>query len=121
MKKYIFTESQIKKIIDNQITGTNQIQEEVVNEKLTMTVQKFLNEIFKGDKTFTPLVVDGKTGRNSSTSDAIIKLQTLLGIDYMSRDGVWGTNTEDAMKTKRADLYKIWTKMQPGLLDRLFN
>jgi len=28
MKKYIFTESQIKKIIDSQITGTKQIQEQ---------------------------------------------------------------------------------------------
>jgi len=121
MKKFIFTESQIKKIIDSQITETKEIQEGDENRKLTMTVQKFLNEIFKGDKSFTQLVVDGKTGRNSSTSDAIIKLQTLLGIDYMSRDGVWGTNTVDIMKSKRPDLYKLWDKMQPSFLSSLFN
>ena len=50
MKKYIFTESQIKKIIDNQIVENKDLQEENVNGKFTMTVQKFLNQIFKGDK-----------------------------------------------------------------------
>ena len=119
MKKFIFTESQIKTIIDSQIHESQILQEDDINRELTMRVQKFLNQIFKGQ--ITPLAVDGKTGQNSATSAAIIKLQTLLGIDYMSRDGVWGTNTEEAMKSKRPDLYKIWSDMQPGFFSSLFN
>ena len=46
MKKYIFTESQIKKIIDNQMTGT-QINEQNYERNKIKAVQEFLNARLK--------------------------------------------------------------------------
>lgn len=111
--KYIFTESQVKKVIDNQI---NEQSEE---RKFTIRVQKFLNEIFSKDKGFKPLVVDGRTGPNSQTEAAIMKLQELIKVYPV--DGVWGSDTEDAMEKNRPDLYKIWKdKYKPGFFSDLF-
>ncbi len=113
MKKYIFTENQIKKIIDNQI---NEQSEE---QKYMVRVQKFLNDIFKNDKTFRPLVLDGKSGPNSQTEAAITKLQSLVKV--YPTDGVWGPETEEAMKNNRKDLYKIWeSKYKPGFFSDWF-
>ena len=112
MKKYIFTENQIKKIIDNQI---NEQSEE---QKYMVRVQKFLNDIFKNDKTFKPLVLDGKTGPNSQTEAAITKLQSILNV--YPTDGVWGPDTEEALK-KVKKLNDIWeTKYKPGFFSDWF-
>ena len=111
--KYIITESQLKKVINNQIN------EESEERKFTIRVQKFLNEIFKNDKTFKQLVPDGKTGPNSQTEAAIMKLQDLVKV-YPS-DGVWGPYTEEAMKNNKPELYKIWEdKYKPGFFSDLF-
>lgn len=111
--KYILTESQLKKVINNQI---NEQSEE---RKFTIRVQKFLNEIFAKDKTFEQLVVDGKTGPDSKTEAAIMKLQNLVNV--YPTDGVWGPNTEEKMKEKRPDLYKIWeSKYKPGFFSDWF-
>jgi len=117
MKKYIFTESQIKKIVDDQINEQN------AERSFILRVQKFLNEIFAKDKTFKPLVVDGKTGPNSATEAAIMKLQSLIKLpSYENVDGVWGSALEDAMKKNRPDLYKIWeSKYKPGFFSDFFD
>ena len=113
MKKYIFTESQVKKVIDSQI---NEQSEE---RKFTIRVQKFLNEIFAKDKTFKQLVTDGKTGPNSQTEAAIMKLQGLVKV--YPTDGVWGPETEEAMKKNSPKLYQIWeSKYKPGFFDDWF-
>ena len=112
MKKYIFTESQIKKIIDNQIN------EQTEEQKFTIRIQRFLNEIFKNDKTFKPLVVDGKTGPNSQTEAAISKLQSILKV--YPADGVWGPDTEQALK-KDKNWNNIWqSKYKPGFFSDWF-
>ena len=114
MKKYIFTESQIKKIIDTQLN------EQSPERAFTISVQKFLNHIFKKDKTFKQLTPDGRTGPNSETEAAIMKLQTLVKVYPV--DGVWGPETEDAMKKNRPDLYKIWEDdFKPGFFGYFFN
>jgi hypothetical protein len=111
--KYILTESQIKKIIDTKI---NEQSEEA---KFTVRVQKFLNHIFSKEKGFKPLVVDGKTGPNSQTEAAIEKLQTILQMYPV--DGVWGPDTEEALKTKKPELYKIWKdNYKPGYFSDMF-
>lgn len=111
--KYILTESQLKKVIDNQIN------EQTEEQKLIIRVQKFLNEIFKNDKTFKKLVPDGKTGPNSQTEEAIMKLQGLVKV--YPADGVWGPETEEAMKNNKPELYKIWEdKFKPGFFSDWF-
>lgn len=112
MKKYIFTESQIKKIVDTELNE----QEE---RKFIMRVQKFLNEIFKNDKTFKQLTIDGKTGPNSQTESAIMKLQSMIKV--YPTDGVWGPETEEAMKNNNKVFYNIWeTKYKPGFFSDWF-
>lgn len=113
MKKYVFTESQVKKVIDTVI------KEQPEEWKFTIRVQKFLNHIFKNDKTFKPLKVDGLTGRNSETAAAIEKLQRMIG--HYPTDGIWGRQTADLLKEKRPDLYKIWEdNYKPGFFSDWF-
>jgi hypothetical protein len=98
MEKVIrLTEADLTKIVKRVI------KEESEERKLTMAVQKFLN-----DKRVlnAKLVEDGKTGRNSETEKAIMKLQSMLGV--YPTDGKWGKNTEDVLETKKPTWYKIW-------------
>lgn len=86
------------------------IQEQSEERKHTMAVQQFLN-----DKRVlnAKLVEDGKTGRNSETEKAIMKLQNMLGV--IPTDGTWGEDTENALELKKPVWYKIWKSYKPGL------
>ena len=79
------------------------IKEQGEDRKLTMAVQKFLN-----DKNVmnAGLEVDGLTGPNSQTEKAIMKLQGMLGV--YPTDGKWGEITEKALEKKKPTWYKIW-------------
>jgi peptidoglycan hydrolase-like protein with peptidoglycan-binding domain len=86
------------------------IKEQGEDRKLTMAVQKFLN-----DKNVmnAGLEVDGLTGPNSQTEKAIMKLQGMLGI--YPTDGKWGEVTEKALEKKKPTWYKIWDdNYRPG-------
>lgn len=110
--KYIFTENQVKKIIDSQI---NEQSEEA---KYTVRIQNYLNDIFKNTKGWTPLKVDGMTGPESQTGLAIQRLQKIIGV---TQDGVWGPETERRLEEKRPDLYKVWKdKYKPGFFSDWF-
>ena len=91
MNKYIFTESQIKKVVDNVISEQTDIQSTVA------TVQCFLNQAMR-----LSLVIDGKTGPGSQTENALKKFQQQKGVQP---DGVWGYNTQ---KTLTPEENKIW-------------
>jgi hypothetical protein len=97
MKKYIFTESQIKKIIDSQMTGT-QINEQNYERNKIKAVQEFLNLRLKTIPKFKQLTIDGRTGRNSATEEAIMMYQGMIGV--YPTDGVWGPDTENKMPPK---------------------
>jgi peptidoglycan hydrolase-like protein with peptidoglycan-binding domain len=86
------------------------IKEQGEDRKLTMAVQKFLN-----DKNVmnAGLEVDGLTGPNSQTEKAIMKLQGMLGV--YPTDGKWGEITEKALEKKKPTWYKIWDNTyRPG-------
>jgi peptidoglycan hydrolase-like protein with peptidoglycan-binding domain len=86
------------------------IKEQGEDRKLTMAVQKFLN-----DKNVmnAGLEVDGLTGPNSQTEKAIMKLQSMLGV--YPTDGKWGEETEKALEKKKPTWYKIWDdNYRPG-------
>jgi peptidoglycan hydrolase-like protein with peptidoglycan-binding domain len=97
------TEADLTKIVKRVI------KEESEERKLTMAVQKFLN-----DKNVmnAGLEVDGLTGPNSQTEKAIMKLQSMLGV--YPTDGKWGEETEKALEKKKPMWYKIWDSYRPG-------
>lgn len=97
------TEADLTKIVKRVI------KEQGEDRKLTMAVQKFLN-----DKNVmnAGLEVDGLTGPNSQTEKAIMKLQGMLGV--YPTDGKWGEETEKALEKKKPNWYKIWDSYRPG-------
>jgi peptidoglycan hydrolase-like protein with peptidoglycan-binding domain len=84
MKKIIFTESQIKGLLNRLITE----DEETLN--FNKAIQCFLKLKFKIN-----LNIDGIMGQQ--TTPYIQKYQGILGID---QDGIWGDETERIMKLK---------------------
>jgi hypothetical protein len=104
MKKYIFTESQIKKIIDSQLNQNQQpINEQNYERNKIKAVQEFLNLRLKTIPNFKPLTVDGRTGRNSATEEAIIMYQGIIRV--YPTDGVWGPDTEEKMPSKEKQVF----------------
>ena len=86
MKKYMLTETQIKKVVDNIVL------EQSENNSLVMTVQCFLNH----PKVMNAkLVVDGKTGANSQTDRALKAFQSRKKVWPV--DGVWGHQTQSTL------------------------
>jgi peptidoglycan hydrolase-like protein with peptidoglycan-binding domain len=120
MKKYIFTESQIKRIIDNQVNESVQLNEQTDERDKLKSVQEFLNARLKNIPKFIPLVIDGKTGHNSATESAIMMYQGMIGV--YPTDGVWGPNTEAKMPSKEKQyLDKIYKDNYEGPLDWIAN
>jgi hypothetical protein len=102
-KKVIrLTESDLQKIVRRVVSEQS---EEI---KHTKAVQKFLNDKEVMD---AKLVPDGKTGAGSQTEKAIMKLQDILGV--IPTDGTWGEDTENALKLKKPQWYKIWLSYKP--------
>lgn len=88
MKKYVLTETQIKKVVDKLI------QEQTDIQSTTATVQCFLNQIMNAK-----LVVDGKMGPNSQTENTIKIFQEKKlksGFD-IAVDGQWGYRTQNTL------------------------
>ena len=105
MKKYIFTESQIKKIINSQMAGTQQTQinEQNYERNKIKAVQEFLNARLKTIPKFKQLSIDGRTGRNSTTEEAIMMYQGIIRV--YPTDGVWGPDTEEKMPPKEKEVF----------------
>lgn len=97
------TESDLEKIV------SKVIKEQSEERKHIMAIQKLLN-----DKRVlnAKLEVDGKTGPNSRTEGAIMKLQSMLGV--LPTDGVWGIDTEEALENNKPEWYKIWKSYKPS-------
>lgn len=87
MKRYIFTESQIKKIIDSQMND-NTINEQygyTDSPKDIYQIQLALNRYFKANN-IRGIFVNGKFQENTSAS--LLQLKP---------DGVWGNNSKAAL------------------------
>ena len=92
MKKYVLSESQIKKVVDTIIKEQTDVQ------SLTSTVQCFLNQVINAR-----LKIDGQTGTNSLTEKALKLFQQKKGV---TPDGVWGYNTQQTLTPVEN---KIWS------------
>jgi len=119
MKKYIFTESQIKYIIDGVIKEENSDSSKILNlreqqeeQKQTKTIQNFLNTRLKAN-----LKVDGIVG--PSTKQAIEKYQQIIGV--YPTDGVWGQDTYDKMPKNDKKIYDDYLNAQGDIIDKVLN
>lgn len=92
----------------------NVINEQSEEAKFIRGVQNFLNQ-----KINAGLVVDGKTGPNSKTAQAIKKYQSMIGL--YPADGVWGFNTWEQMPEKDQKLLKSLIAQEGGIIDRFLN
>ena len=92
MKNYMFTEEQVKKVVDHILNEQNEVRGTV------MAVQCFLNKVMRLN-----LAIDGKTGPNSQTDIAFKKFQNERGV--WPADGVWGPQTESKLTPEEL---KIW-------------
>jgi hypothetical protein len=90
------------------------ISEQSEEYKFTRGVQNFLNQ-----KMNAGLVLDGKTGRNSKTAEAIRKYQIKIGV--YPADGVWGFNTWESMPEQDKKLLQTLIANEGGLIDRIYN
>ena len=115
MKKYIFTESQIKNVINTVVNEqqSQMINEQEVEEKKMMGIQTFLN--YKFNK--LNLKVDGVAGPR--TIQAIKAYQQQIGVNP---DGLWGLETENTIRRNPSEwkLYKTCVEGKFGLVDKLF-
>lgn len=103
MKKYIFTEGQIKNIIKTQI---NEQTEELNFNK---AVQCFLNKLYK-----TNIAIDGDHG--PKTEPLIKKLQTSRGVWPV--DGVWGLDTYKKLKPNEVEMFEDCRSEYGDIVDK---
>lgn len=110
-KKVIrLTEQDLTKIVHRVIS------EQTEERNFIKGVQRFLN---KKLKLKPELVVDGKTGPNSKTSEAIEKYQSMIRV--FPADGVWGEQTWNSMPESDKKLLKDLIAEEGGLIDRFLN
>ena len=117
MKKYIFTESQIKHIINNVIAEGNstQLREQQEEEvKHFKAIQMFLNQRLKLNP---PLRIDGING--TGTQKGIMRYQTLIGVYPV--DGVWGQNTYNKMPPNDKAIFDEFTRSQGDMIDKILD
>jgi len=111
-KRILVSESEKERILNmhESFKQGKLINEQSEEREHTRAVQKFLN-----DKRVlnAGLETDGKTGPGSKTEAAIIKLQEKIGV--YPTDGVWESETEEALEKNRPDWYKIWKEYKPGI------
>ena len=111
MKKYIFTESQIKKILDN-VVEEQLITEQTAEINAKKAIQCFLNKVV-GSK----LEIDGLHG--DATSEAIAKFQrTKRGLDM---DGVWGYSTGSSLNEKEKKIMRDCRSKHGDLIDKFLS
>jgi hypothetical protein len=111
MKKYIFTESQVKRIMDG-VVEEQLLTEQTSELNAKKAIQCFLNKVI-GSK----LEVDGLHG--DATSEAIAKFQrSKSGLDM---DGVWGYSTGSSLNDKEKKIMKDCRSEHGDIIDKFLN
>jgi hypothetical protein len=108
MKKYIFTESQLKKVLDNQLN------EQTAERDAKKAIQCFLNKVLKPSPNLT---VDGLHG--DATSDAIARFQNTKR--HIDNDGVWGYSTAESMTPQEKVIFRKCVSDTGDLGDKIFH
>jgi len=111
MRKYIFTETQLKNIVDNVIEESIILTEQEEEKKRKVAVQKFLNAVYKQ----LNLTEDGLIG--PETKKAIEHYQSKIGVYPV--DGVWGPETEKKMPENHRKIFDAYIKESDDIFDRM--
>ncbi|MDA8940790.1 peptidoglycan-binding protein [bacterium] len=111
MKKYIFTEGQVKKILDN-VVEEKLVTEQTSELNFKKAVQCFLNKTM-GAK----LKVDGLHG--DGTRKAIENFQSKKKLYPV--DGVWGPNTASKLTDKEVKIMKSCRSEHGDIIDKFLN
>jgi hypothetical protein len=108
MKKYVFTEEQMKRILDN-VVEEQLITEQTAELNAKKAIQCFLNKVVGSN-----LEIDGLHG--DSTASAISKFQrTKPGLDM---DGVWGYSTGSSLNDKEIKIMKSCRSKHGDIIDK---
>lgn len=112
MKKKIIrlTESELVSVVKSVLKE----QQDYIEHQFIRAVQTFLNEKINAN-----LKVDGLTGRNSKTEQAIAKYQEKIG-SYPT-DGIWGKDTWSKMPEKDKKRLEYLVSKEGGLIDMFLN
>ena len=111
MKKYIFTEGQVKKILDN-VVEEKLITEQTEQLNFKKTIQCFLNKSM-GAK----LEVDGLHG--DGTKVAISDFHSKKKIYPV--DGVWGPDTASTLTSKEKEIMKSCKSKHGDIIDKFLS
>ena len=110
MRKVVrLTESDLTRIVKKVIS------EQSEERKFMRALQKFLNVKFPQLK----LVIDGRTGPNSQTEEAIKKYQISIGLKDV--DGVWGPDTAEKMPSQDAKLLEKFVLDEGNIFDKFLH
>lgn len=96
MKKYILTESQVKKVVDSLI------QEQTDDASLTAQVQCFLNQVQQAN-----LKITGRMDGATTKSLIIFQQGKIKKGAKIIADGIWNIKTQSTLTPEEA---KIWKK-----------
>lgn len=112
MKKYIFTENQVKRILDSVIEEQKTLTEQTDEINGKKAIQCFLNKVLG-----TNLEVDGLHG--DSTKAAIGQFQQSK--DVVDVDGVWGPQTFKRLNPKEKQILKQCSNEYGDIFTRIGN
>ena len=125
MKKYIFTESQVKRIMD-EVVGEQLLNEQTSQLNAKKSIQCFLNKVV-GSK----LEVDGLHG--DATSQAIEKFQKMVNsrkkygdkrqyfTPTLDVDGVWGYSTGTSLTDEEKKIMSDCRSETGDMIDKFLN
>jgi hypothetical protein len=100
MKKYIFTEQQIKKVVDHVLEEqSTDIRSTVMTSQCFLNHPKIMN---------AKLVVDGKAGPGSQTEKVLKAFQMKKKVWPV--DGVWGYQTQSTLTPFEAKVWEMCRK-----------
>jgi hypothetical protein len=88
----------MKKIIKLTESDLTRVVKRVINEQMYHRDHVYRIQAFLNKRINAGLELDGRTGRNSKTADAIAKYQGMIGV--YPTDGTWGLNTYNKMPEK---------------------
>jgi len=111
MKKYIFTESQVKNILDN-VVEEKLLSEQTDEKNAKKTIQCFLNKVVGSN-----LKIDGLHG--DTTKEAVRKFQSTK--KYLDTDGIWGYSTGKSLNDKEKKIMDDCKSEYGDIIDKFLS